>query len=113
MLGVCLYCVHDVKAAAYLQPFVLPNDAVAIRTFGDMVNQEGHGFHAHPSDYTLFYVGSFDSGSGCITSDEPVSLGNGVAFVSGVPGGVQQELVLPPIKGDGGYVDFVKERSNA
>lgn len=56
-----IFSIFDVKANAYLPPFFLPEDAIAIRTFGDCVNDKTHAFGMHPEDYMLFYIGSFDN----------------------------------------------------
>lgn len=54
-----MYCIFDTKAEAYLQPFFLPNDAVAVRAITDCVRDPSHSFSAHPEDYVLFALGTF------------------------------------------------------
>ena len=61
-----VYSVYDVKADAYITPFFLPTDAMAIRAFTDCVSDPGHRFGAHPEDYTLYKIGVFDISSGQI-----------------------------------------------
>lgn len=76
-----IYSIHDKKAEAYLPPFFLHSQGMAIRAFSDLVKQEKHPFHLHPEDYTLFEIGEYDDTSGRITPNEsPNSLGNGVQF---------------------------------
>ena len=53
--------IFDSKAKAYLTPFYLPNDAMAIRTFTDCINDPNHAFSKNPQDYTLFKLGTFDN----------------------------------------------------
>lgn len=74
-----IFTIHDVKADAYLPPFFLPTEAMAIRTFGDCIADKEHAFGMHPSDYTLFVIGDWENTSGIITLYEVRnSLGNGV-----------------------------------
>ena len=77
-----IYSVHDRAAEAYTTPFFLPNDDMAMRSFGACVNQPDHHFKASPADFTLFKVGVFDSLEGSIEHEAPVSLGNGVSFLT-------------------------------
>jgi hypothetical protein len=66
-----IYTVRDSKSDAYLQPFFLPNDAVAQRAITDCVNDPNHAFFNHPEDYTLFKLGEFNVQTGVITPLEP------------------------------------------
>lgn len=59
-----IFSVYDEKSMAYLTPFFLPNSQLAIRAFSDCVADPNHNFGAHPSDYTLFFLGYFDSETG-------------------------------------------------
>lgn len=61
-----IYSVYDVKADAYITPFFLPTDAMAIRAFADCVSDPAHRFGAHPEDYTLYKIGVFDISSGSL-----------------------------------------------
>ncbi len=76
-----IYTVHDVKAHAYLPPFVLPTNEMAIRTMTDCVNDKGHNFGAHPEDYTLFLIGEWDNVTGKVEDLDKISLGNGLDFI--------------------------------
>lgn len=55
-----IFSVYDSKAQAYLQPFFLPNKAVALRALTDCVNDSNHTFGKYPADYILFELGTFD-----------------------------------------------------
>lgn len=80
-----IFTIHDVKASAYLPPFILPKAQMAIRTFSDCVNSPEHQFSKHPADYTLFMLGTFDDSTATITLFRGAeSLGNGVEFVQEV-----------------------------
>lgn len=77
------FCIFDSKADVYLLPFFSGTTADAMRSFGDAVNDGSTQFAKHPSDYTLFHVGSFDNASGKLSSLDVFSpLGNGVEFVN-------------------------------
>lgn len=52
--------VRDRAIGAFARPFSAPSAGVAIRSFIDEVNREGSDMGAHPTDYELYEVGSFD-----------------------------------------------------
>lgn len=76
------YAIHDVKAGIYSRPFFCVNDAVARRNFRSLVNDGESDVGRSPSDYTLFSVGYYDDSTGHLEAVGPISLGNGVEFVS-------------------------------
>lgn len=77
-----VFSVFDQKAQAYLPPFYLPNTAMAVRTFRDCVNTQGHAFQKNPEDYVLFTLGEFDDASGeFATLPAPALLVNGLQCV--------------------------------
>ena len=80
-----VYAIHDVKADAFLQPFFLPTDGVAVRAIVDCLDDPNHNFAAHPSDYTLFKIGEFDNSIGEFTELCKKSLGNLVEFLAHKP----------------------------
>ena len=55
-----IFTVYDTKVGAYLNPFFLRSTAEAIRSFEQICNEENHQFYKHPSDFTLFEIGTFD-----------------------------------------------------
>ena len=55
-----MFTVYDVKANAYLPPFHMQSVGEAHRSFEDTCNTPDHPFNKHPTDYTLFEVGTFD-----------------------------------------------------
>jgi hypothetical protein len=58
------FAIYDVAAGAYMRPFFLPSDAMAIRTFKDICSDAEHPVGAHPDDYSLFRIGGFDEDKG-------------------------------------------------
>jgi hypothetical protein len=74
-----VYTVYDQAANAYMNPFFMHNDGLAVRAFQDNVNsKEPNNVSLHPDQFTLFRIGEFDDQSAVITYQEPKSLGNGL-----------------------------------
>ena len=76
-----MFVIYDSKADAYMQPWFLNTTPMAIRAFTDCIGDPKHNFGAHPEDYTLFSIGTYDNADAKIYSKAPVSLGNGIEFV--------------------------------
>lgn len=77
-----VFCIFDSAAQAYLPPFNLPTTEMAVRTFGDTVNDPTHPFSKHPQDYALFEIGTFDDSKGIITPrSTKVPLGTGTDYL--------------------------------
>jgi len=78
-----LFAVYDAKAEAYLPPFTMHQQAMAIRAFTDAINDPTHQFNKHPGDYTLFNIGAYDDNDAKIVAQKtPHSIGNGIEFVN-------------------------------
>lgn len=93
-----IFAVYDSKAAAYLPPFIMHKDEMAIRVFADCINDNGHQFGKNPADYTLFNIGDYDDNNGTVKHQTKISLGNGIEFV--IPfGDLSQTLIYedPPV----------------
>ena len=58
------FSIYDEKAKAFLPPFFLPNEGMALRTFSDCCNSDTHQFGVHPEDYALYKIGTFDDEKG-------------------------------------------------
>lgn len=59
-----IYSIHDIKASAYMTPFFMQTEGMALRAITDCVNDNGHSFNKHPEDFTLFEMGTFDDNNG-------------------------------------------------
>ncbi len=81
-----IYTVYDEKAGAFLPPFFVSAEGLALRAFKDCVNAPEHQFGKHPADYTLFRMGEWDDVTGDFQLTDRKSLGNGVEF---------REITLP------------------
>lgn len=76
-----IYTVYDSKAEVYLAPFFMRAKGEAIRAFVDMANDSKTQIGAHPEDFTLFEIGTFDDRTGVLVSHEAkISCGLGSDF---------------------------------
>ena len=67
------YTIFDACLEAYHQPYSLENDAMALRQFADMANDETQ-IAKNPTDYSLWYIGSFETTTGEFTPLEPTCI---------------------------------------
>ena len=67
------YTIFDSKLEAYHQDYSLENDAIALRQFADMANEETQ-ISKNPEDYSLWRIGSFETTSGELTSEVPTCI---------------------------------------
>lgn len=78
-----VFTVYDSKIEAYGQPWLAQATGAAIRSFTDEVNRtDGQSpVAAHPEDFTLFEIGTWDELAGEIDMyHAKKSLGTGVDF---------------------------------
>lgn len=57
---------YDEKAQVYLPPFCCKTEGEGRRMFGDAVQEPGSVLSRHPSDFSLYIVGSFNDSSGAV-----------------------------------------------
>jgi len=62
-----LFCVLDAKLNLFNTPMAFQSQGLAHRAFQDEVNREDkdNPMHKYPEDFSLYYVGDFDSAIGC------------------------------------------------
>lgn len=65
-----VYSIFDSVANAFIPPFFMANDAMAIRACSDALTDSNHQFFKHPTDYTLFRIAEFDDSNGVIVPRE-------------------------------------------
>lgn len=71
-----MFAIYDSKAEAYLAPIFCPTTAVALRMFRQAAEEEGHTFHKHAGDYTLFELGEWNEQTAVTTQlNAQVNLG--------------------------------------
>lgn len=75
-----VYSIHDQAAEAFINPFFMHNDGLAIRAFQDNVNsKEENNISKHPEQFVLFKLGEYDDKTGLITTLEaPRALSTGI-----------------------------------
>lgn len=59
-----LIAVKDLAAQAFMQPSFVHAVGVAVREFGDVVNNPEQPISRHPSDYEMYHLGEFDDSDG-------------------------------------------------
>lgn len=79
-----VFSVYDQKAGAYITPFFMPNDQMAVRAFAMVANDVTHPFYKFGADYTLFCVAEFDDLTGALTALAPhKSFGAAASYAKG------------------------------
>jgi len=79
-----MYAVKDKAADAFIPPFFLPTDSMAIREFLAAAQDTSTRFAKHPHDYSLYKLGMFDDGNGAVKPlAEPLFLVSADGMVSG------------------------------
>lgn len=70
-----MYSVKDKAADAFITPFFLPTDSMALREFAHCAKLPDHVFCRHAVDYSLYKLGEFEDSSGRVSVlVEPVFL---------------------------------------
>ena len=97
-----IYSIHDSAAQAYINPFFLHNDGLAIRAFQDNVNSKDESnISKHPEQFALFKLGEYDDSKGVIKAfDNPQHLAGGLEMVNPTP----ESDILKEIKALKGYL---------
>ena len=74
-----VYSIFDSAAKAYMSPFFMHNNGLAIRAFSDQVNSEKENqISKHPEQFTLFQIATYDDSTGKLEAVEtPKPLGKG------------------------------------
>lgn len=76
--------VRDVAVESFSPPFTVVSLGLAIRMFGDECGKADSPMFAHPEDFSLYHVGSFDEVSGRLISlDNPTQISRGVEVRAG------------------------------
>jgi len=74
------YSIFDAKAQAFIQPFFMLNDAVALRIFEECANDVSHQFCKFAEDYVLYRIGDFHDDRGFLVPLDHVVLGRAIAL---------------------------------
>jgi len=81
------FSVYDDKAGVFSPPFFMVNKALAIRFFGELVLDVKTAIAKHPSDFKLFYVGTFNEQAGELSGLKPDFLCTASDMTQGVSNG--------------------------
>lgn len=76
------YAVLDAKVSDFHLAIFDIKDEGAMRQFSDAVNDKQTKWNKHPEDYSLWYVGEFDTTKGQISGEIPVNLVNATAVLA-------------------------------
>lgn len=80
-----LYSLYDSGVSAYCRPFWSDHKTNAMRAIQHLVNDNSdpnNMVSAHPDQFTLFELATFDSATGEFLAPVPLSLGNCIEFVT-------------------------------
>lgn len=69
-----MFAIYDAAAGCYRSPMHMKSAGLAIRAFTDAVNAKDNELSAHPEDFTLFRVGTFDDDTGEVTAFKPTPM---------------------------------------
>lgn len=71
-----IYSIRD-ACVGFGNPFVQPNDDVALRTMRSLLVDPQSEFSRSPKDYSIWCIGTFDTDTGIIDSKVPEMLSRG------------------------------------
>lgn len=66
------YSIFDTKSLIFGTPWFQPTDGAATRMVEDLVNDPQTRIHAHPADYVLYCIGSYDDARGRMEPCDPL-----------------------------------------
>lgn len=67
------YTIFDTALGAYHQDYTLETEALALRQFADMANEDTQ-IAKNPEDYSLWHIGTFETTTGQLTGIEPTCI---------------------------------------
>lgn len=70
------FTVMDTKAETAGPPFFQPNVGTALRSMGDALTRPDSPWAAHPEDYALYHIGSWDDTFMRLDGTDPVHVCN-------------------------------------
>lgn len=78
-----IFCVRDRQTDQYGTPMFLLSAGQAIRTFTDEINRKenGNALNAHPEDYDLYEVGTWNTDEAKFETHTPKQIAVGLSMV--------------------------------
>lgn len=61
-----IFAIFDKKALTYFNPFYYHNKALALRGFGEIVNDPKTPLNKYPADFSIWSIGEWDEKTGTI-----------------------------------------------
>lgn len=89
-----VYSVYDEKAKAYITPFFMHNDDMAIRIFTECAMSADHQFGRFPADYSLWRLGSWEDQKAVFTAERKVPVITGLEARAAMQKVDKQQLSL-------------------
>jgi hypothetical protein len=77
-----IYSVKDLKAETFAQPWFQRNDALAMRAFGQIVENPETDWHKWHEDYSLYSIGEFNTETAEIIPHTPNQIANASDYIS-------------------------------
>lgn len=110
------YAVFDLKGSCYGLPFFASNNMTAIRSFGDACKDSKSPWNAHPEDYILRLIGSYEDGAAELSACSIQHIAHASDFVAGsnpAPLAIPIPGAGPPRSTFGRDVDLVTGKGGA
>lgn len=77
-----IFTIYDTIAKAFLQPMFQPTTGAMLRLWSDSMKDPKSQFAAHPGDYIMYEIGTYDEFTGTISPlSTPVNLGPASQFL--------------------------------
>ena len=67
-----VFSIYDSCVEAYNQPFFMLTKAEAIRAFTNMAADPTTNISKNPSDFHLYFLGTYDNSTGYVNQDEHI-----------------------------------------
>ena len=93
-MKVTLFAVYDSASGVYDGPFPGKAEGHVIRSFSDQCLNADGPMGAHPEDFTLFKIGTWNDGTAELVDEITVKLINGAEAVANSRNSIVQEGVL-------------------
>ena len=77
-----VYSIYDKASVHYMRIFQAKADGEVLRTFRDMALNKDHEIGAHPEDYSLWRIGTFDDNTGKLVAENFECLGRAHELVA-------------------------------
>lgn len=77
-----VFSIFDDKAKAFVNPFFMPHNGLALRALSDVVQDKNTNISRHPGDFSLYILAEFDDNSGEFVSlERPEFLARALDYV--------------------------------